>query len=947
MITTNNGPVKKPVVKRVVRKQQNKPVVSSSVTSSMTAKEINDILEKNMTPTYTIKHSPRKWPLSNRAIFNNWLDVNFKKYEKKKSASAKKDCVSCDESCVKPHLSTVQLFPHQDFVKDYIQFDSPYRGILLYHGLGSGKSCSAIAAAEILYNHMKVVIMTPASLRDNYINEIKKCGKLFFGLKQHWVFIPEMYDEAILKKIHLSRDYITKNGGFWIPIPDQQANFESLKQQDRNMISQQIDHIIENSFEFINYNGLNRNKISQMIENGNPFDGKCIVIDEIHNLISVIRNGGMIGSDLYKLLMKAKGAKLILLSGTPIINYPSELAFLINLLTGYRTLHELKFSKDNELDSNAIKEILNKNKYVDTYEIDVANRKITLSWLPDGFGKVNGILVARDRYTRKSEEKHAFIDDDSKVELLIQEFKDIALKLGKRHTSKTVVTLPEKENDFNSYFIDFNTMTVKNPLMFMRRILGTVSYYNSYSSDLYPSVTKHDVPLYLNDFQFGKYEKARGEERKKERTGKKGKVSKDNPFAASGQVYRFYSRAICNFVFPENIERPFPSKISQMKKEVDDFDDTITDIEKDEKADKGDFQKEYMELVNQALKELKNGNYLEFDEVEKYSPKYKSIFDKISTVNGSALVYSQFRKVEGLGVFGMFLEKNGYAEFKIKKVNDQWDIDIVEEDYSKPKYIAFTGSNEETRILLNIFNSNLAAVPQGIRDKLDLLGGKTNMRGNLIKVLMITKSGAEGISLKNVRQVHIMEPYWNHVRLDQVIGRAVRTCSHIDLPKDERHVDVYVYYMVSTKKQIADSFSIRTQDKSMTSDEFIYTSAKNKANIVNGFLDLMKTASVDCAKHASKHGNLRCFSFPVNISEDKVIFESDIARELEDSAYLSQIEKNEWKGEIMVTKKGSFLIRRETNEVYDYDIYIDSGKLVKVGELIKEHTKTIIKKHSN
>ena len=57
-----------------------------------------------------------------------------------------------------------------------------------------------------------------------------------------------------------------------------------------------------------------------------------------------------------------------------------------------------------------------------------------------------------------------------------------------------------------------------------------------------------------------------------------------------------------------------------------------------------------------------------------------------------------------------------------------------------------------------------------------------NVMGQIIKVLMITSSGAEGISLKNVRYVHITEPYWHPVRIHQVIGRAKRICSHSDLP---------------------------------------------------------------------------------------------------------------------------------------------------------------------
>ena len=56
--------------------------------------------------------------------------------------------------------------------------------------------------------------------------------------------------------------------------------------------------------------------------------------------------------------------------------------------------------------------------------------------------------------------------------------------------------------------------------------------------------------------------------------------------------------------------------------------------------------------------------------------------------------------------------------------------------------------------------------------------------------MIISSAGAEGISLTGVRQVHIMEPYWNVSRLDQVIGRAVRYCSHKDVIKSKHQSSV-------------------------------------------------------------------------------------------------------------------------------------------------------------
>ena len=79
---------------------------------------------------------------------------------------------------------------------------------------------------------------------------------------------------------------------------------------------------------------------------------------------------------------------------------------------------------------------------------------------------------------------------------------------------------------------------------------------------------------------------------------------------------------------------------------------------------------------------------------------------------------------------------------------------------AKPKFALYTGTEtpEEKDILLNISNSTWDNVPSTITDKL-LEQNTSNNLGEVIKVFMITSSGAEGIDMRNVRFVHITEPY--------------------------------------------------------------------------------------------------------------------------------------------------------------------------------------------
>jgi hypothetical protein len=169
------------------------------------------------------------------------------------------------------------------------------------------------------------------------------------------------------------------------------------------------------------------------------------------------------------------------------------------------------------------------------------------------------------------------------------------------------------------------------------------------------------------------------------------------------------------------------------------------------------------------------------------------------------LVYSNFKTLEGVGLFSVALEfQQKYTKFDIMKTaTGDWalspeTIAAGSGAGSGLRYITYTGDEEREKrnILLAIFNGKWGRVPGTLAAQVkELTGAENNLHGEIVKVIMITQSGAEGISLANVRQVHIMEPYWNYVRLDQVKGRAIRICSHMDLPVDERNVDIFTYVM--------------------------------------------------------------------------------------------------------------------------------------------------------
>jgi hypothetical protein len=137
---------------------------------------------------------------------------------------------------------------------------------------------------------------------------------------------------------------------------------------------------------------------------------------------------------------------------------------------------------------------------------------------------------------------------------------------------------------------------------------------------------------------------------------------------------------------------------------------------------------------------------------------------------GKILFYSDFRSDGGSEAFELMLKSNGYEKFDNKDPQKE----------KGKRYTFITGAEGQQERSINKENFN----------------DKKNKYGDYIQIMIISSAGAEGISLTCVRQVHILEPFWNYVRIDQVLGRAIRMKSHVDLPKEDRNVEQYLYLSV-------------------------------------------------------------------------------------------------------------------------------------------------------
>ena len=143
-------------------------------------KDIKDILPNE--PEKIIIKSPAYYQ-NNREIFINFINSLFEPYKKQIRENIE------SYSCSSKSDTNFELLFHQKIVRDYLNLYTPYRGLLLYHGLGSGKTCSSIGIAEAFKTDRQIVVMTPASLQTNYIEELKKCGDMLYRKTQSWKIV--------------------------------------------------------------------------------------------------------------------------------------------------------------------------------------------------------------------------------------------------------------------------------------------------------------------------------------------------------------------------------------------------------------------------------------------------------------------------------------------------------------------------------------------------------------------------------------------------------------------------------------------------------------------------------------------------------------------------------------------------------------------------------------
>ncbi len=958
-------------------------------------------------------------------------------------------------SCNNQGNGKFETLVHQKVVLDYLNLNTPYRGLLLYHGLGSGKTCTAIAIAEGMKSRSNVIVMTPASLQMNFVSELKKCGDPLYKKLQYWDFIPynienEKQIKELSKELYVSLDYVEKKKGIWRGTGEKESNFSKLKEAQQKQIDAQLKMMIQSKYTNLNYNGGIKPKILKEMTNDyttNPFDNSVVIIDEAHNFVSRIvnkmpKNVSVKGKDsldkfnktisgrLYNYLMEASNVRIVLLTGTPIINYPNEIGVLFNIIRGAIKSWEfdLEVNTTNKINRDTILDMFETDRLVDHDFVSYSNNKLIVTRNPSGFvnkkqvrGKklrvggtkratkthnnltkkkikngIDNMLLPKMEYPENetqnggegafSEYNGITLNPNSTMtdDLFLKRVKGILTKNDIVSQKDTIVVhkcLPDISETFMKEFIDTQAGNMRNENLFKRRILGLTSYFRSAQENLLPSYEMSDtgkiyhlVSCEMSDFQIGVYDRVRKAEAESEKNKRKneaknvGKNAED--ILTIPSTYRIFSRACCNFAFPGgNLERPRPDKIENREKignEDDDVDmvglhlqnngeiddDRVENDDEDHNENNAEGvarrriergepieNNPYEKKISEVMEKLRNPEYLGSSGLSSYSPKFSKILENIMDPKniGLHLLYSNFRTIEGVGILKMVLEMNGYAEFKLKKLsNSTWDIDEKIEDTKKPKFVLYTGTEsiEEKEIVRNVYNGSWDLVPATITKKLMIKSPNTkNVYGDVIKVLMITSSGAEGINLKNTRFVHIVEPYWHMVRVQQVIGRARRICSHEELPIELQTIKVFIYVTTFSAKQkkSEDYKELQLIDRSkinpeeiVTTDESLFEMAERKDRINQKLLDAVKSTAIDCKLYNKSGSGYLCYNTGIAdnnnfLSIPNIITDKNNTTELKQNFKNTELVLRSLKIDEMV-----YYVNTKNNDIYDDNDVKDS-----------------------
>lgn len=621
-----------------------------------------------------------------------------------------------------------EISPHQAFIRNYLSNQTPYNGMLLFHGVGSGKTCSAITISEEYREYMKqmgikkkILVIANSNVTENY--------KL------------QLFNQNNLKEENGQWNISGCIGNKFL----KEINPMEMKGLQKDQVINNIKKIISQYYEFVAYrefgNYLKKNFFDEVkhlekkkkIKHLNyllkeEFDQRLIIIDEVHQIRTSDEGDDDTSSKVSHLLinmLKFANTKLLLLSATPMFHSYEEIINLINMLNqnDKRPLISVNdvFNSNGEFKENGKEILINKSRGYISFVRGENPYTFPYRIFPS-----------------------MFIDD------IHSNLKHVNIKYD-------IVGKPI-------------TNTIKHLDVYMVKLKGEqLHVYNDY-------VKKFKNAVGLNYSDYGP------------------------PIQLLNMVY-----PSSDYTYGDNGLRSVMNYVDK----------------------KYEYKKDSPRIFDPDI-------------LPQYSAKISKICEHIMNSTGIVLVYSQYIG-GGIKPLCLALESIGITKFDTpilrtdKKITPLDSLTMTPDAKTKnpAKYIVISGEGSEVNTPR--YESMVAVT------------SSDNSYGKNVKVVIVSKTGSEGIDLKNIRQIHIMDPWYNMNRIEQIIGRGIRNCSHKSLPFIERNAEIYLY-------------TSYTDNGIETVDQYLYRLSEENAVRLGKIYRLLKETSVDCILNIEQQ----------NFTEDKI-----------------------------------------------------------------------------
>jgi hypothetical protein len=714
--------------------------------------EYND-LKNNATPETNIneyKELESLYPSLNDPLFNvkisNKKEFNDVKYDETIYNVEEQSDILCN--------SEFELSPHQLFVRNFLSFQTPYNSLLLYHGLGTGKTCSAIGVAEEMRDYMKqmgiskkIIVVASPNVQENF--------KL------------QLFDDRKLKEIDGLWNLRACTGNRFL----KEINPMNMKGLSKEKIVTQIKRIINDYYSFMGYiefaNYIEkiykvdedvddlRKKILMKERLKKEFSGSLIIIDEVHNIRNTDDNKDKrVSSELIKLVENVDNLRLLLLSATPMYNSYKEIVWLINLMCMNDRRSLIKTSDIFNSDGSFVKDS-------------------------------NGKEVGKELLERKSIGYISFVKGDNPY------------------------IFP-----FRIWPKDFSPETsIKNEDFIYPR-------FQLNNKPIIERINMIDINIVdIGDYQEIGYkyimETIRGDEKSLENMESIGYSLLQRPIQALNMIYP--NERFDRLINGEDITIDISEIVGS---------GGLNNIMKFKETTSPPQKKEY------EYKSDTYGRVFSQQEIGKYSGKIKNICQSILKSKGIVLIYSEYID-GGLVPISLALEEMGFTRYgntsSLFKTPPTRQIDAI---HFKPSNEIPDG-NKFYPAKYTMITGDKYFSPDNLGD-IKAVTSLNNINGERVKVVLISQAGAEGIDFKFIRQIHIMEPWYNMNRIEQIIGRGVRNCSHKDLPFNMRNVMIFLY-----------GTRFLDYDKE-SADLYIYRYAERKAIQIGIVSRVLKENAIDC-----------------------------------------------------------------------------------------------------